>query len=250
MDTTKLVSFAYGVKFARGNAQNVECSSVREFLRGVFETIGYTHGVPNVVGFTLPNSQAISHMRSELKRANLAHDEDGADFTFENTNKTDFMAYLYPHRYANGMTIDLNCNVHLDDPSAIMPSKVRASDVGYDLTLIRESKRVFPTVIMYDTGVRIEPGDGFYVELVPRSSLIKTGWMMANSVGIIDASYRGTLKVVLVRVVPDAPDISLPFTGFQLIFRKQINATMTTVSQLDQTARGEGGFGSTSNKQG
>ena len=131
---------------------------------------------------------------------------------------------------------------------AVIPTKAHPSDTGYDLTLIRVSKDMsipgFEKIIMYDTGIAVCPPDGYYTEVVPRSSLSKTGYMLANSVGIIDASYRGSIKVV-VTGDDSLGGLSLPFKGFQLILRKLEEADVVEVDDLDQTVRGEGGFGST-----
>ena len=131
---------------------------------------------------------------------------------------------------------------------AVIPTKAHPSDTGYDLTLIRVSKDMsipgFEKIIMYDTGIAVCPPDGYYTEVVPRSSLSKTGYMLANSVGIIDSSYRGSIKVV-VTGDDSLGGLSLPFKGFQLILRKLEEADVVEVDDLDQTVRGEGGFGST-----
>jgi dUTP pyrophosphatase len=67
--------------------------------------------------------------------------------------------------------------------------------------------------------------------------------MLANSVGIIDASYRGSIKVVLTGD-DSLGGLSLPFKGFQLILRKLEEADVVEVDDLDATVRGDGGFGS------
>ena len=97
---------------------------------------------------------------------------------------------------------------------------------------------------MYDTGIAVCPPDGYYTEVVPRSSLTKTGYMLANSVGIIDSSYRGSIKVV-VSGDNSLDDLTLPFKGFQLILRKLEEVEVVEVDDLDDTVRGDGGFGST-----
>ena len=136
------------------------------------------------------------------------------------------------------------------DTDAVLPSKAYPNDAGYDLTLIKISKdmsRNRQTIIMFDTCIGVCPPDGYYTEVVPRSSLSKTGYMLANSVGIIDASYRGSIKVVLTGDT-SLPDLELPFKGFQLILRKLEDAVVEEVNDLDTTARGDGGFGSTDTK--
>jgi len=135
----------------------------------------------------------------------------------------------------------------LNDVNAVKPTKSRASDVGYDLTIIKSSKRITENIIMFDTGVIVTPSYGFYFEIVPRSSLSKSGYMLANSIGIIDPSYQGTLKIVLIKIDDELPDIELPFKCCQLILRKMIHYELNEVSKdnLIETNRSSGGFGST-----
>ena len=128
---------------------------------------------------------------------------------------------------------------------AIIPYKTRLSDVGYDLTIIRKHKDLNSNTIMFDTGIAVKVPWGYYTEVVPRSSLSKTGWMLTNSVGIIDNSYTGNIYIVLTKMNPDAADIELPFRGFQLIIRKQYHVKMREVKEIEETERGSGGFGST-----
>lgn len=131
------------------------------------------------------------------------------------------------------------------DPSAALPKKAIASDAGYDLTLIRLAQQK-GSLYMYDTGVSVCPPPGFYLDMVPRSSIIKSGYMLANSVGVIDPAYRGSIKVPLIKIDPDAPDLELPQRLVQLIPRRVHNLEVTELSGwTQQTQRGEAGFGST-----
>ena len=131
---------------------------------------------------------------------------------------------------------------------AVIPTKSHPSDTGYDLTVVSVSKDMSingHTIIMFDTGIAVRPPDGYYTEVVARSSLSKTGYMIANSVGIIDNSYRGAIKIVLTGDETLA-ELALPFKGFQLILRKlETVDTVIEVDYLDETDRGDGGFGST-----
>lgn len=132
-----------------------------------------------------------------------------------------------------------------DHPNAVIPTRAGPQEVGYDLTLISVDKRISDWTTRYDTGVIVAPPEGYHTEIVPRSSLTKTGYMMSNSIGVIDSSYRGHLMVVLTRVDPTLPPITLPYKGFQLVLRKTHLLPTEEVSELDQTYRGTGGFGST-----
>ena len=131
-------------------------------------------------------------------------------------------------------------------PEGVPPTKTRVSDSGYDLTLIgdREEDQGRP-VRYYRTGIRVSPFHGWYFDLVPRSSISKTGYMLANSVGVIDRSYRGEVLVALRKVDPDAPALEFPCRLVQLIPRPIIHVEFEEVDDLEDTSRGEGGFGST-----
>ena len=109
----------------------------------------------------------------------------------------------------------------------------------------QESKQL----TLYDTGIQVKPPAGFYLEILPRSSLSKTGYILANSVGIIDPDYRGSLLIALMKVDRDMPDIDVSKKPklCQLVLRRQYEMTLTEHSSLDQTERGDKGFGSTDN---
>jgi dUTP pyrophosphatase len=130
-------------------------------------------------------------------------------------------------------------------PDAVTPSRANRTDIGLDLVAIAKHK-VYPNgATLYDTGIAVSPPPGYYIELVPRSSISKTGWVLANSVGTIDPSYTGNLFVALIRVDPEAPEISLPFCACQIALRKAEYADVKEVEELTATERGDGGFGST-----
>ena len=139
------------------------------------------------------------------------------------------------------------CTIRTVHPQAVVPSKVRLSDVGYDLTIISKVKDFNSVTALYDTGIQIQVPFGYYVEIVPRSSLSKSGYMLANSMGIVDNSYNGNLYVALTKVAPEVSEIEFPFKCCQLILRKQYFMDIKVqTEQLDMTHREDGGFGSTS----
>lgn len=134
---------------------------------------------------------------------------------------------------------------YLEASSAVLPTK-RISDVGYDLTAVDIYKEVSPMTNLYETYVSLQIPLGYYVELVPRSSLSKTGYMLANSVGIIDPSFTGTLKICLVKISTDSPNLVLPARVAQLILKPYvISEGYIAEHPKIETERGNGGFGST-----
>lgn len=130
------------------------------------------------------------------------------------------------------------------DSRAVKPFKSRVSDSGYDLTLISEIKRS-NTVIFYDTGLKVAPPFGYYFDLVPRSSLAKSGYILANCVGVIDRAYTGSIKVALMKIDVDAPELELPARVVQVILRPIIHVDMDEVEDIEDSSRGSGSFGST-----
>ena len=136
------------------------------------------------------------------------------------------------------------------DSNAVLPSKAHDSDIGWDLIAIKEHKLINEDIIMYDTGIVVIPPKGYYLEILPRSSISKTGWMLANSVGTIDPDYRGNLYIVLTRVIKSMPKIELPFCKCQLVLRKIEKSSLIEVTEeeIDITQRGSGGFGSTGSR--
>ena len=104
---------------------------------------------------------------------------------------------------------------------------------------------------MLDTGIIAESPYGYYTEIVPRSSIIKSGYILSNSVGIIDMGFTGSLKICLTKIDDSLPDLKLPFCCAQLILRKHIHYISEEVKCIDDLCssfRGNDEFGSTNKK--
>lgn len=131
-------------------------------------------------------------------------------------------------------------------PEAVLPKRKRTTDAGFDLVIISVSKQLDDQTTLYDTGIVVQPEHGCYVEVVPRSSLSSSGYMMANSPGIIDAGYRGSIKVALKKLDPKAADLQLPCRVAQMIPRQSSTFSVfeLTKDQVHLTERGAKGFGS------
>lgn len=128
--------------------------------------------------------------------------------------------------------------------NAIPPFKVRASDSGFDLTLVELVKKV-GKLEYYSTNIKVRPAYGWYFDMVPRSSMPKTGYCIANDIGIIDRTYTGPIIAVLRKFDENAEDLKLPARIIQIIPRQIIHPIIEIVDDLDKTDRGAGGFGST-----
>lgn len=139
-------------------------------------------------------------------------------------------------------------HIELKDKDAVYPMKFRLSDAGMDLTVIKVLKTVGRTVF-FDTGISVYPQYGFYCKIYPRSSISKLGYIMANSTGIIDSTYTGTIIIALIKVDESMPDIELPCRVAQLVPERSLFPRINLVSnRKEESERGNGGFGST-NKQ-
>jgi dUTP pyrophosphatase len=115
-----------------------------------------------------------------------------------------------------------------------------ALDEGIRITLGPLERALIPT------GLAMALPSGFEAQVRPRSGLAaKNGVTVANSPGTIDADYRGEVKVILVNLSNEAFTIERGMRIAQMIIAPVTQGTWNVVDDLDETARGEGGFGST-----
>jgi dUTP pyrophosphatase len=135
-------------------------------------------------------------------------------------------------------------NFIIKNSKAEIPTKAHKTDIGYDLTAISVYKKMTDKVTLYETGIAVRPPEGYYLEIIPRSSISKTGYMLVNSIGIIDPDYTGTLKIPLCKIDDEMPDIKLPFKRCQLVLRKAEMYNMEETENINETERGDKGFGS------
>ena len=96
------------------------------------------------------------------------------------------------------------------------------------------------------TGLAVAIPEGFEIQVRPRSGLaLKHGIGVPNGPGTIDSDYRGELKVILINHGSDTFAIKRGDRIAQLVLAPVIRASWLPVDELDETVRGEGGFGST-----
>ena len=136
--------------------------------------------------------------------------------------------------------------------NAKIPKRATNGSAGMDLyACITEKITVEPQKIaVIPTGIAIElPNPSVAAFVYARSGLgIKHGICLANGVGVIDSDYRGEICVGLCNV-SDKPYTVEPFERVaQMVIAPVIVPTVTEVSELSDTERGEGGFGSTGTK--
>lgn len=177
---------------------------------------------------------------------------------YKGPNAIDFLGKIYDNakvfwskrksKYFDLFSTDIKRVPHVyftkTSEKAVVPTKAHASDVGFDLTIVAEHKKVSSVTTMYDTGIRVRVDHGWYAEVVPRSSIVKSGYMLTNTIGVIDPAYQGNIYVALTKVDPEAPPIELPYRGFQIILRRQHHGIWVEDGSQGETARRDGGFGS------
>jgi dUTP pyrophosphatase len=96
------------------------------------------------------------------------------------------------------------------------------------------------------TGIAVAIPHGFEIQVRPRSGLaLKHGITVANAPGTIDSDYRGEVKVILINHGAEAFAILRGDRVAQLVLAPVTRASWLKVEELDETVRGEGGFGST-----
>lgn len=100
--------------------------------------------------------------------------------------------------------------------------------------------------VLVPTGIKMEIPLGYEVQVRPRSGLaIKHGITMLNSPGTIDSDYRGEIKVIVVNLSKEKYTIEPNERIAQLVLNKVEQMKFIEVETLDETERGEGGFGHT-----
>jgi dUTP pyrophosphatase len=134
------------------------------------------------------------------------------------------------------------------DPDVALPGRQHAGDAGYDLTarvdarLERGGGRA-----LVPTGIAIAIPEGYAGFVQPRSGLaLRHGVTCLNTPGLIDAGYRDEISVLLVNLDPhEVFDVHRGDRIAQLVIQRVEDVDWTEVDELDDSARGTGGWGST-----
>ena len=127
-----------------------------------------------------------------------------------------------------------------------MPAYATSGAAGMDVVSAEDI--VLPSMARHPvaTGLALAIPDGFEVQVRPRSGLaLKHGITLPNTPGTIDSDYRGELKVILINLGSAPFEIRRGDRIAQLVVAPVQIGRMVEVDELDDTARGAGGFGST-----
>ena len=140
----------------------------------------------------------------------------------------------------------INLPIKRLNPEVELPSYAYAGDAGLDLRANEDVELKPLERRLVATGLAIAIPEGYAGFVQPRSGLaLRKGLSMANTPGLIDAHYRGELKVCAVNLDPEnAIHISKGERIAQLVIQKVPVVALIEVDDLDETDRGTGGFGS------
>lgn len=134
-------------------------------------------------------------------------------------------------------------------PEAQMPERQHDTDKGFDVYAVSQKtvcSFANKEVLCYGTGLAMAIPNGYSIDLRPRSSVYKTGMVLCNSVGTIDAGYRGEIKAMFY-----SNRYCIPYEPGERIAQLVIPELLTNevefveVEKLPTSDRGTGGFGST-----
>ena len=101
-------------------------------------------------------------------------------------------------------------------------------------------------ITLVPTGIKIAIPDGYEAQIRPRSGLaLKHGISLVNTPGTIDADYRGEIKIIMINHGSEAFVIRHGERIAQMVFNPIVHGEFIEMNQLEESVRGEGGFGHT-----
>lgn len=141
-----------------------------------------------------------------------------------------------------GGRLSIDVKIVLLHSDARVPFKSNPSDACYDVVAV-SYRQINDRVIEYDLGFAVELPLGTQLDLRPRSSIYKTGMVLANSIGTGDELYRRGYKAVFYDVLPDLPNYQPGDKVVQIQIPSYRHINWIVVDSIEETQRG--GFGST-----
>lgn len=132
-----------------------------------------------------------------------------------------------------------------------LPAYATISSAGLDLKAVLDAPISLPPLErkIIGTGLKIALPEGYEAQVRPRSGLAaKHGITVLNAPGTIDADYRGEIGVILVNLSNDSFTIQPGERIAQLVVAQYTQVSWQPTTNLEETDRGEGGFGSTGKK--
>jgi dUTP pyrophosphatase len=132
------------------------------------------------------------------------------------------------------------------DRSIELPSYAREGDAGLDLRAAHDTTLEPGARALVGTGLAVAIPPGYAGLVLPRSGLaLSQGVTVLNAPGLVDAGYRGELKVLLVNHGEKLASVRRGDRVAQLVIQRVERAELIEVTELPASERGAGGFGST-----
>lgn len=133
------------------------------------------------------------------------------------------------------------------DPELPLPRYAHEGDAGMDLRSAADVEIEPGHRALVPTGIAVAIPEGHAGFIQPRSGLaLRHGLSFVNTPGLIDSHYRGEIKVIAVNLDPSTPiSIAKGDKIAQLVIQPIVHVRPVEADELDETVRGEGGFGST-----
>lgn len=129
---------------------------------------------------------------------------------------------------------------------AIAPSYATSGAAGFDISASEDAMIEPGEFATVNTGLAFEIPDGFEIQMRPRSGMsFKSGSLFKNTIGTIDADYRGEVRVCLANIGREPLKIRAGDRIAQGVFTPVCRAELVEAEELSETARGSSGFGST-----
>jgi len=132
------------------------------------------------------------------------------------------------------------------DPAAVLPSYAHPGDAGMDVRSVEELVVEPGDRKLVRTGLVMMLPPGYEAQVRPRSGLaLKNGVTVLNTPGTIDEGYRGEVGVILANLGREPFRVEKGAKIAQIVIAPCTRAEIVETSEVDETARGTGGFGST-----
>ncbi|HOJ64463.1 MAG TPA: dUTP diphosphatase [Spirochaetota bacterium] len=140
----------------------------------------------------------------------------------------------------------VNIKIKLLNQNAKIPIKATEHASGFDLFSAEEAIIKPKEFKAISTGIAIEMPQYIEAQIRPRSGLaMKYGITVLNAPGTIDSDYRGEIKVILINHSNNEFKIEVGTRIAQMVFTEIIKSNFQQVESLNESDRGDGGFGST-----
>lgn len=132
------------------------------------------------------------------------------------------------------------------NPDLPLPARATPQAAGYDIRSAEDARLEPGDIRLVSTGLVMELPAGVECQVRPRSGLaLRHGITLPNSPGTIDPDYRGELRIILQNTGPETVELARGERIAQLVFARFVAPDVREASDLSDTDRGEGGFGST-----